>query len=661
MVQDILIKLITLLLDIINRRRGRKTLDDITGEFNASPETEEKLNLQLKQHSQYSPSPVRDTRTSPKLNTSDRGRTRTLAVAPTYYQPAYDYKNCDKSPLSDTETSNSKFNKLLKSPTIEKTTKSSMKKPYTGPFATTKNVEIDTTTNKNTRLSYVQSQAENNVFSEPDLLSADEMRKDIQRSKANYMEPVTSSQARIIPAMKYITKHKERTPKGNDSPILPFSELLSSTKADIMEIEDTFQGCESYSNDCSATENNTAMNRSSDFDVFLIDDKTIAHEHELTIEKSASTPDKESASNIILIEDSSSAIVRGTLDSDIILIEDSHSAIDRETFASGIIIIEDSTPVIVKEVRDILTPVHNNIVSILKKKDFESSSASSNASPVTFSPSVIDTPIRSSVKQGILKKRCSLDESRYSRSHSPDERGILVKGNRRNSFEELQHGILKQSSYDSKDDVSSSSTIVSHGILKKKESITPSEQQKHVSISQAVILAAAELCKTISDHDDSDYVRPILKSDQQAVATPRPILKKKYSSENEEIRPILKTSSRKSSREESSDNEDCKNKSILNCDSPVKRRSYCDSFESDLIFQRSKSFENHESKNDGIGTTVSSIETPIVSVAERIRSMEKFSDSSSSSAVLGAVPKSSSRRDNIRFKTQPVTVGEISR
>lgn len=535
-----------------------------------------------------------------------------------------------------------------------------MRKPYTGPYTTTKNVEIDTTTNKNTRLSHVQSQAENNVISEPDLLSADEMRKDILRSKANYMEPVASSQARISPAINYITKHKERIPKENDSPILPFSELLSSTKVGVLVNEDSFQGSNSFAYDSSVTENNSAM-KSSDFDVLFIDDNTIAHEHGLTFEKSVSTSDKASASNIILIEDSSSDIGGETSASDIILIEDSPSAIIRETSASDIIIIEDSPPVITKEVRDVLTPAHNNIVSILKKKDFESSSASSNASPVTFSPSVIDTPIRSSTKQGILKKRCSLDESRYSRSHSPDERGILVKGNRRNSFEELQHGILKQSSYDSKDDVSSSSTIVSHGILKKKESTTPSEQQKHVSISQAVILAAAELCKTISDHDDSDYVRPILKSDQQAVATPRPILKKKYSSENEEIRPILKTSSRKSSREESSDNEECKNKSILNCDSPVKRRSYCDSFESDLIFQRSKSFENHEPKNDGIGTTVSSIETPIVSVAERIRSMEKFSDSSSSSAVLGAVPKSSSRRDNIRFKTQPVTVGEISR
>jgi hypothetical protein len=43
----------------------------------------------------------------------------------------------------------------------------------------------------------------------------------------------------------------------------------------------------------------------------------------------------------------------------------------------------------------------NHIVSILKRKDAaDSSSASSNTSPVTFSPSVVDTPIRSSAKQG---------------------------------------------------------------------------------------------------------------------------------------------------------------------------------------------------------------------------------------------------------------------
>ena len=172
----------------------------------------------------------------------------------------------------------------------------------------------------------------------------------------------------------------------------------------------------------------------------------------------------------------------------------------------------------------------NHIVSILKKKDHnESSSASSNASPVTFSSSVVDTPTRSSTKQGILKKRSSLDESRYSRSHSPDERSILVRTPRRNSLEEIQHiGILKQRrSYDSKAD--SSTPTEPHSILKKKETSTPSEVvlAKHVSISEAVILAAAELCKDAMGSDGEHDIRPILKQDTPTISTPRPILKKK--------------------------------------------------------------------------------------------------------------------------------------
>jgi hypothetical protein len=222
----------------------------------------------------------------------------------------------------------------------------------------------------------------------------------------------------------------------------------------------------------------------------------------------------------------------------------------------------------------------NNIVSILKRKD---SSTSSNASLVTFSPNVIDmepTTRRSTQRQGILKKRSSLDESmRYSRSHSPSsassesEKGCLVKNTRRrNSSEELNHhGILKQKSYDSSGGGSAAgyssgiggssggyntpnSTSGVQGIL-KKPSLTPSDPHeqpaKHVSISEAVILAAAELCKDmiIVDDGQSEYIKPILKMESQMERRPKPILKKNHSSENEEIRSILK--SRKSSREES--------------------------------------------------------------------------------------------------------------
>ncbi|CRL01500.1 CLUMA_CG014285, isoform A [Clunio marinus] len=235
------------------------------------------------------------------------------------------------------------------------------------------------------------------------------------------------------------------------------------------------------------------------------------------------------------------------------------------------------------------TQPSNQIVSILKRKD---SSTSSNASLVTFSPNVIDmepttSSRRTTHRQGILKKRSSLDESlRFSRSHSPSsassesEKGCLVKNNRRrNSSEEINnHGILKQKSYDSSGGGSaagyssgiggssggyntpnSSSSTGVQGIL-KKPSLTPSDHNeqptKHVSISEAVILAAAELCKDMIIIDDiqseSSYIKPILKVESdhsQPERRPKPILKKNHSSENEEIRSILK--SRKSSREES--------------------------------------------------------------------------------------------------------------
>lgn len=222
----------------------------------------------------------------------------------------------------------------------------------------------------------------------------------------------------------------------------------------------------------------------------------------------------------------------------------------------------------------------NQIVSILKRKD---SSTSSNTSLVTFSPSVVDTePTASRTKhrQGILKKRSSLDES--LRSHSPSsassesEKGCLVRNNRRrNSFEEINHhGILKQKSYDSSGGGSAAgyssgiggssggcNTPNSSGVqgILKKPSLTPSDHTgdqptKHVSISEAVILAAAELCKDmiiIDDGQSDSYIKPILKLDyeHQHERRPKPILKKNHSSENEEIRSILK--SRKSSREES--------------------------------------------------------------------------------------------------------------
>lgn len=229
------------------------------------------------------------------------------------------------------------------------------------------------------------------------------------------------------------------------------------------------------------------------------------------------------------------------------------------------------------------TQPSNQIVSILKRKD---SSGKESPCLVTFSPNVKDNNFESSNRastsmsshrQGILKKRSSLDESsRRFRSHSPssesEKGGCLVKDDRRrNSCEEIHHqGILKQKSYESSTGYSSSGTRSSglttpnsgvQGIL-KKPSLTPSDHSsdhsttKHVSISEAVILAAAELCKDmIIDDSHEPYIKPILKLDNEHhyghERKPKPILKKNHSSENEEIRSILK--SRKSSREEPDD------------------------------------------------------------------------------------------------------------
>ncbi|XP_054084560.1 uncharacterized protein LOC105220753 isoform X8 [Zeugodacus cucurbitae] len=363
------------------------------------------------------------------------------------------------------------------------------------------------------------------------------------------------------------------------------------------------------------------------------------------------------------------------------------------------------------------TSTQNHIVSILKKKDHiagESSSASSNASPVTFSANVVDTPTSKQKRAGILKKRSSLDESRYySRSHSPDERSILIKSARRNSLEETaglqqqqQHGILKQSSYESSksDGCPSATEPHPHGILKKKDSTsTPSDggthAPKHVSISQAVKMAAAELGRETADsqpvageYDESGYtpsneeyeIRPILKlesvSSDDAMRPPKPILKKKSSGDSDEyeIRPILKTS-RKSSREEfdlgGSISEDGRHYSeppppivrpILKTDSPSKRRSLGgeeleqDVFSAEnvtgqspsLLKRRTRSLERQEAPVVDLGAALNAIatsqaapldfvSTPIttggsISVAERIKNMEMFLSSNGTSPATPA-------------------------
>ncbi|KQS43171.1 uncharacterized protein Dere_GG14864, isoform I [Drosophila erecta] len=387
-------------------------------------------------------------------------------------------------------------------------------------------------------------------------------------------------------------------------------------------------------------------------------------------------------------------------------------------------------------------PAPNQIVSILKKKEHGlgecNSSASSNPSPVTFSSSVVDHPLAGAgrcKRQGILKKRSSLDESRYySRSHSPDERSILIKSARRNSLEEAgtglspaqAHGILKQSSYDSSksDGCPSATESQPHSILKKKDSLsTPSDGgcHKHVSISQAVTLAAAELAAHDGipfDDGEEHEIRPILKqestSSEEAVRPPKPILKKKSFGEADEheIRPILK-SSRKSSREEFDlsgfENEANDSlSSILKTDSPSKRRSLGSALHDldesntspSLLKRRTRSLERQDVQPgmnlaaalDAIATSQAAPSTPVdfvttpssISVAERIKRMELLSTPTSraaggaNSSWESPLQASSSdhggpttprvlkpsvlRRDlqRERYKTQPVTNEEMS-
>lgn len=306
----------------------------------------------------------------------------------------------------------------------------------------------------------------------------------------------------------------------------------------------------------------------------------------------------------------------------------------------------------------------NHLVSILKKKDHSDSNSSANVSPVTFSENVVErrSSERKSRRQGILKKRSSLDESRYQ-CQSPDENGVLGINVRRNSWGETRHGILKEPPSRDGSTCSQHTPDVTpsephHGILKsakRDDNYSPNtcDPPKHVSISQAVILAVAEMEDQEDLHDGEPDVKPILKPKEKRDGNRkmRPILKKKYSSETEEsIRPILKTS-RKSSREEmdSSDTESVR--PILKGDFEVGPSST-----ESLVLLVDRETSGQDSVDNSEGRV---IEKPLISVAERIKSMESFI-----SQPKPTPPKPTNGRrlgDKDRFKTQPITVEEFSR
>ncbi|XP_022829860.1 supervillin-like isoform X2 [Spodoptera litura] len=291
-------------------------------------------------------------------------------------------------------------------------------------------------------------------------------------------------------------------------------------------------------------------------------------------------------------------------------------------------------------------------VSILKRKSIHEDSAASNTTnqaiaspPVTFSPSVVEPRngrSESRQRQGILKKRRSLDESQVARrrSCSPEvsfaEDGSLetnksILKNRRSSLEDVVRnrspdgqiqGILKRKMSREEelhtDDLSQSSPEP-HGILKRKSnsSSSSSTASSHVSIAQAVLLAAAGGAEIVED--DKEIVRPILKKksfseerpspDVVLSDTPKPILKKK-STEFDDYdfdlpkKPILKSSKKLSGDEGhassfdlSEDDRSSRRPSLLRSRTSDHSGSECETAVRPILKQRGSSLTRERSQS----------------------------------------------------------------
>ncbi|KAJ8715962.1 hypothetical protein PYW08_013247 [Mythimna loreyi] len=292
-------------------------------------------------------------------------------------------------------------------------------------------------------------------------------------------------------------------------------------------------------------------------------------------------------------------------------------------------------------------------VSILKRKSIHEDSAASNTTnqaiaspPVTFSPSVVEPRngrSDSKQRQGILKKRRSLDESQVARrrSCSPEvsfaEDGSLetnksILKNRRSSLEDVVRnrspdgqiqGILKrkmsrEEEQHHTDDLSQSSPEP-HGILKRKSnsSSSSSTASSHVSIAQAVLLAAAGGAEIVDD--DKETVRPILKkksfSEERPCLedilsdTPKPILKKK-STEFDDFdfdlpkKPILKSSKKLSGDEGhassfdlSEDDRSSRRPSLLRSRTSDHSGSECEAAVRPILKQRGSSLTRERSQS----------------------------------------------------------------
>lgn len=362
---------------------------------------------------------------------------------------------------------------------------------------------------------------------------------------------------------------------------------------------------------------------------------------------------------------------------------------------------------------DTATSCSHTPVSILKRKSIHEDSIMSTSNhaiaspPVTFSPSVIEPRSCRSEnrqRQGILKKRRSLDESQVARrrSCSPEvsfaDDGSLdmnkpILKNRRSSLEDVVRnrspdgqiqGILKRKMSREEEHVHedvSHGSPEPHGILKRKSnsSSSSSTTSSHVSIAQAVLLAAAGGAEIIED--DKEIVRPILKKksfseerpclDVLPSDTPKPILKKK-STEHDEYefdlpkKPILKSSKKLSGDEGhassfdlSEDDRSSRRPSLLRSRTSDHSGSECDATVKPILKQRGSSLTRERSQsprprlsfcadNDtNISVTNFSCDANDLSAAgpRRVLNLAPNPEESYPSAVL--------RRRNLRPKTNP--------
>lgn len=290
-------------------------------------------------------------------------------------------------------------------------------------------------------------------------------------------------------------------------------------------------------------------------------------------------------------------------------------------------------------------------VSILKRKSIHEDSAIANppnnaiaSPPVTFSPNVVEpSSYRSDrQRQGILKKRRSLDESQVARRRScspevsfaddgsSDTNKPILK-NRRSSLEDVVRnrspdgqiqGILKRKmsrEEDHANDDLSHSSPEPHGILKRKSnsSSSSSTTSSHVSIAQAVLLAAAGGAEIVEE--DKEAVRPILKkksfSEERPCLeilssdTPKPILKKKSIEQDDHDfdlpkKPILKSSKKlsgddghASSFDLSEDDRSSRRSSLLRSRTSDHSGSECEATVRPILKQRGSSLTRERSQS----------------------------------------------------------------